>query len=600
MPTHRLVLSSLLLVVLVYFFFVTYGTGRFDVKEVRGEAYDSLGKSLLQLRADVDPQAITWEGFQYRGRTYMYFGPWPAMLRIPLNAFYGKWYGRWSRVSCLLASLVMLIYFMKIVVRALQRNQSIVDSDRNFLFAASFIGVAFGTPLFYLICCARIYNEACIWGLCAAVAAVYHAIRLKDREDRPGLDLVLLALFSGVALLSRATFAVPLFLLFAVLLVRMLATRPRPGFVPILIALTILAFFVLTEFWYNNQLYGNPLRTSFPLHNYPGTKQYGTFYPGRIPETAWIYFGFTSRIFNSLPPYVFMTVPQYFHQELFFGWKEPVISMTVASCFLVAAAIAGTIAMRVHKRKLDALLALCFVPQFVLILSYYFVTQRFASEFVPMMLFLLYEAFVFATPRITASYAARFVMIVLLTVSIYTTISGTLSEHFFYLSGVPANEEWSLKLRHFFFRRPQFDSWDGPIVAAGFGRPVTAQEASQGLEVNKRVHILGYEYSNTIIGFEGATIKLEIPANAQDFRSVLAIPDEARACHAASVRLVVTDESNRILFHSSDFHHDSPPQIVRVSLHEKSEFIQLKIQSIDDSKQCDWLCIADPEFLIRK
>src|SRR4030095_6070133 len=61
---------------------VTQGTFDWDEREVLGSAYDSLARSLRHGSAEVSPEDISLEAWRVGGRTFMYFGPFPALLRI--------------------------------------------------------------------------------------------------------------------------------------------------------------------------------------------------------------------------------------------------------------------------------------------------------------------------------------------------------------------------------------------------------------------------------------------------------------------------------------------------------------------------------------
>src|SRR5438874_13739357 len=79
--------------------FSTKGGRQIFVKEVLGSAYDSQAEHFLRGNVDVDTEAIGHEAMIVNGKTRMYFGPFPAFLRIPLNLVYPAGYGNWSRLS---------------------------------------------------------------------------------------------------------------------------------------------------------------------------------------------------------------------------------------------------------------------------------------------------------------------------------------------------------------------------------------------------------------------------------------------------------------------------------------------------------------------
>lgn len=84
--------------VLLWLFTMTGGRQVF-VNEVLGKAYDSQAEHFLRGDVEVDGDAIKHEVMVVNGKSYMYFGPFPAFLRIPLNYFYPGGRGHWSRIS---------------------------------------------------------------------------------------------------------------------------------------------------------------------------------------------------------------------------------------------------------------------------------------------------------------------------------------------------------------------------------------------------------------------------------------------------------------------------------------------------------------------
>lgn len=65
--------------------FATTGFQQVFVKEILGSAFDSQAEHFLHGNVDVDRDAIREEAMTVNGKTRMYFGPFPALLRIPLN-----------------------------------------------------------------------------------------------------------------------------------------------------------------------------------------------------------------------------------------------------------------------------------------------------------------------------------------------------------------------------------------------------------------------------------------------------------------------------------------------------------------------------------
>src|ERR1044071_6983102 len=105
---------ALLLGALLWIFTTTGGRQVF-VNEMLGEAYDSHAEHLLRGDPGVDPRAIRHESLIVDGKVRMYFGPFPAFVRIPLNFIYPSGHGKWSRISGFCAGVIALFAFAGLV-----------------------------------------------------------------------------------------------------------------------------------------------------------------------------------------------------------------------------------------------------------------------------------------------------------------------------------------------------------------------------------------------------------------------------------------------------------------------------------------------------
>src|SRR5207248_1093734 len=212
-----LVLSALIWVI------ATSG-GHLFVKEVLGDAFDSQAEHFLHGNVYVDVEAIRPEAIVIGGEARMYFGPFPALLRVPLNFVYPGGRGRWSRLSGFFAAEIALFGFAGLVGRSL-RSSSLSSRARNWVGNASVFGFVFGSPLLFLLANLSIYNEAIIWGFAWSIAALYFAVRTRDATDVALIRaLVGFSWCAGAALLSRATFGAPFVLIAGLLFFRM---KPR-------------------------------------------------------------------------------------------------------------------------------------------------------------------------------------------------------------------------------------------------------------------------------------------------------------------------------------------------------------------------------------
>src|SRR6201981_1512485 len=174
----RLLPVTLLVSGLLWLFTTTGGRQVF-VKEVLGGAYDSQAEHFLQGNVDVDAEAIGHEAMIVHGKVRMYFGPFPAFLRIPLNFVYPAGYGQWSRVSGFCAGVIALFAFAGLVGTAF-RSSALSSRARNWVGNACIVGFALGSPLLLLLGNLSIYDEAIIWGLALSLAALFFAFSSRE------------------------------------------------------------------------------------------------------------------------------------------------------------------------------------------------------------------------------------------------------------------------------------------------------------------------------------------------------------------------------------------------------------------------------------
>ena len=180
--------------VLLFLWLVTAGTWDLFRSERLGDFHDVQARSFLDGRLDVPPDAVHIEGIVIDGRTYVYFGPVPALLRLPVFALTDRFDGRLSALSMSLAFVVTLV-----AARSMGRRLEP---------AASPVGIAMpllaGTSvLLFLASRAFVYHEAILWGLALAVAAYDQIVALSQRFSWWRLAAAS-ALASG-AFLSRAS-----------------------------------------------------------------------------------------------------------------------------------------------------------------------------------------------------------------------------------------------------------------------------------------------------------------------------------------------------------------------------------------------------------
>jgi len=179
--------------------------GRFFGYEPLGDVFDAQARSLLDGRWDVPPDVIKIEGFLIDGKTYTYFGPVPAVLRIPIVALVDGMDGRLSRAALLAAWVVTLVAAAVIGWRA----RCAVAPDRPFggvdevLTATWIFALGAGSAVTYLASRPSVFHEAIAWGVALALVALCAVFAYRDRRTAVRFVVAIVAITA--ALLARAS-----------------------------------------------------------------------------------------------------------------------------------------------------------------------------------------------------------------------------------------------------------------------------------------------------------------------------------------------------------------------------------------------------------
>jgi hypothetical protein len=167
--------ATALLCTLAFAWIVTVGTFKLVAEDSFGSFYDHQAASWLQGHWDVPEAALQGEAFVVNGKVYGYFGPTPALLRIPLVAL-GIGFAATTRLWMLLhfASCLAAAYALLHEAARWQSPPGRVSTWAAAIFAAT---VGLGSTLFFLGSRAYVYHEAILCGAGFALWAVYCALR---------------------------------------------------------------------------------------------------------------------------------------------------------------------------------------------------------------------------------------------------------------------------------------------------------------------------------------------------------------------------------------------------------------------------------------
>jgi hypothetical protein len=376
--------------VLIWIIATTDGRHVF-VKEALSEAFDSQAENFLRGNVDVAGEAIRWEGMVIKGHARMYFGAFPAFLRMPLNAVYPAGRGGWSRISGFLAGEIALLAFAGLLADALKVS-ALSGRGRTWLGSACLVGFVFGTPLLLLLGSLSIYNEAIIWGFAWSMAALVFAWRSRKAEGR-ALNLYLLAfsICSGTSLLSRITYGAPTVAIGG-LLAFLLIREKKLRFLPAL--LVPLSIFIGFHLWLSYARFGNFTGISFEHYTNPTHREFlrthSIFSLWRVPNSLIDYFSVQPPIFMNRAPFIWGGRHASNYPELYsITASENYLPVTWAATWLLIGAISGALILFRRNRTdlFERGSAIAFACESIGILSFFSLSQRYSMDLYPFLIF---------------------------------------------------------------------------------------------------------------------------------------------------------------------------------------------------------------------
>jgi len=603
----RTLLLTYLLVAVVYSTLVTSLTGEFIGPEWLSSVYDSLGTHLIRLNAEVDPDAIQFEGLRVQNRVYAYFGPFPALLRIMLNAVWPEFYGQWSRLSCFTAAFLSVVAFGTMVSLVSAQNIRLSEGTRQFLCAVLVLGFAFGTPMTYLVSCARIYHEGMLWGLCGALWCLCIVVVMIVAPQRNNLLLLLFSCAVFVTLLSRVTFGVAVIVASPLVLLLggaggFIHPLKAPGeflrralaFVPMYAALGIGA-------WYNFARFGSAVKFFDYNGFYVKTNDIGgEFNLLRISDALRNYMRFSSEYFMSTPPFVQMLTTQHERPALFLqGWREETIPYPVASAWLLILALIGLRNIRrLRNRTLFVGYGMCLILQAVMILAFYFVTQRYSSELLPLLCLLI-------VPWLSSTRGPRW-FVTALTACVALSSSITIASTLDWNMGQNAHASLSYKqrLRATFIPQPTLSNFDGTTIYLSDLRPLSETASSTPMRPDRNVdgeelRVEATTHAKGLGVHAHSRLTYAVPSSAATFAALLSPSGSELKCTKMSYRMKALGPTGDVLFESPIIQSRSPAIAVELDVRGLST-LTLEVTPLEDGNACDHANWILAQFRLQK
>ncbi len=170
-----------------------------------GGFYETQARAFHRFQWNVPLGSLGIEAFQIGLKQYEYYGPWPAIMRLPFMFLFPSMDGRWTQPSMLLALVVALVAASRLSwrIRGLVRADAPVTRVECFLVGLFTFVLAAGSVLLFLASQAWVYHEAEMWG-CALALAAFDALTAYILEPRRS-TLIATSVFAGMAILSRAS-----------------------------------------------------------------------------------------------------------------------------------------------------------------------------------------------------------------------------------------------------------------------------------------------------------------------------------------------------------------------------------------------------------
>ncbi|HEX4653485.1 MAG TPA: hypothetical protein VH227_04480 [Candidatus Udaeobacter sp.] len=369
----------------------TTGGHKLFVKEVLGDAYDSQAEHFLRGNVDVDTAASRWETIIVNGKPRIYFGSFPAFVRIPLNYVYPIGRGAWSRLCGFCAGIVGLAAFSGLLRMALL-SSSLSMRWRKWVGSACLAGLVLGSPLLFLVGSPTIYNEAILWGFASSLAALYFALRSREADGTVLTGSVLgFSFCAGAALLSRPTFGAPFLLIAPMLAFCVFRRRPTRNLAALFLPLgAAFIFYLILTYARFGEFSGMPLRYSTNPEQRDFAIKHGLFHLQRVPYSFADYFFLRSPELQNNFPFVRVMWRYFNHPNLYvMPFSETHLSILWSSSWVLLGASIGVILLvrRPSTDWLDRGIAIALLGQVIIILSFMGLAQRYTAEIFPFLIF---------------------------------------------------------------------------------------------------------------------------------------------------------------------------------------------------------------------
>ena len=337
----------------------------FDRGGFSSDFYDAQARAFLGLHLDVPATIPGPEGFLIDGRTYLYYGPFLALVRLPAAVF-GHWAdGRLVRLSLTIgyaALCTATFHLVRQAARCWPEPAAVARAAQRRMPPATLVVAAMAvSPALFLGGWVSVYHETEMWAAALCVAAAAQVLALWREPTRR--TLLLAVGFALAALLTRATVGVGAFVALAGVGV-LLWRRARPLALGAIGAAALGAFVHVAL---NEAKFGTPfdlpadrqlLTLQSPVRAAWFAGNDGSFFSTRfLPTTVVQYLRPDTIRFERLLPIVRFGPLAHEYGSYPLETNTPSASLTASATLLVVLAVVGVVVL-LRRRLWGPLVAL--------------------------------------------------------------------------------------------------------------------------------------------------------------------------------------------------------------------------------------------------
>jgi Alpha-(1->3)-arabinofuranosyltransferase len=190
---------------LLFVWMATRGTFDLFRWHPTADFYDAQAHQLLAGHLDVPKSVLGIEAFVVDGKSYMYQGPWPAILRLPVVAFTHGLDGRLATISMLVAFVVATAALGTLTwqLRSLVRPGAAVSRAEAWAMGAFAFACSGGSVMVFEASQISVYHESAMWGIAMALATMVALVRHLVRPGRATVGVA--SALATLTLFSRAS-----------------------------------------------------------------------------------------------------------------------------------------------------------------------------------------------------------------------------------------------------------------------------------------------------------------------------------------------------------------------------------------------------------